>query len=102
MLVKPCAAGRSIQVRLYAEDPGEAFPAQRRPAHRGGFPRNARVETWVERGTEVTPYYDPHAGEDYRARRDAPEAIGKLRDRARRDRVAGIETNLEYLRQYRR
>ncbi len=23
------------------------------------WPAGARVETWVESGTEVTPYYDP-------------------------------------------
>ena len=66
----------------------------------GGFPTShgptdARVETWVESGTEVTPFYDPMLakiivrGED-RARRSAEmrAALGEA------CRIAGIETNL--------
>ena len=52
-------AGCSIQVRVYAEDPAKNFqPSSGRLSH-VEWPSQARVETWVESGTEVTPFYDP-------------------------------------------
>ena len=52
-------AGASIQVRLYAEDPGKDFQPSTGTLTEVRFPQDARVETWVESGTEVTPHYDP-------------------------------------------
>ena len=52
-------AGCSIQVRVYAENPAKNFqPSSGRLSH-VEWPSQARVETWVEAGTEVTPFYDP-------------------------------------------
>ena len=52
--------GARSRCALYAEDPAQGLPAQRRDASRMvAWPAGARVETWVESGTEVTPYYDP-------------------------------------------
>ena len=90
--------GNSIEVRIYAEDPGANFqPSSGQLAH-VVFPKDARVETWIEPGTEVTPYYDPmlaklivHAG-------DRPQAVAKLRAALQTSRLAGLETNLDYLR----
>ncbi len=63
-------------------------------------PPEARVDTWVEDGTEVTPYYDPHARQDHRARRRSRAAVAALRAALDRTELAGIETNLDYLRQF--
>ncbi len=52
-------AGASIQVRLYAEDPAKNFQPSSGILTEVTFPDAARVETWVERGTEVTAFYDP-------------------------------------------
>ncbi len=51
--------GASIQVRLYAEDPARNFQPCAGVLTEVQFPSNARVDTWVERGTEVPAYYDP-------------------------------------------
>ena len=52
--------GCSIQVRLYAEDPAHELPAFEPGCCRmSNFPQGVRVDTWVEAGTEVSPYYDP-------------------------------------------
>jgi len=90
--------GHSFEARLYAEDAGRDFqPSSGRLTH-VAFPRDSRIETWVEPGSEITPYYDPmvaklivHAGS-----RD--EALAALRTALDKTQLSGIETNLDYLR----
>jgi urea carboxylase len=91
--------GHAIEVRVYAEDPGKNFQPSAGLLTEVQFPGAARIETWVERGTEVTPFYDPLLAKIivHGATRD--EALAKLRTALSETRVAGIETNLEYLRQ---
>jgi urea carboxylase len=91
--------GASIQVRVYAEDPAKEFqPGAGRLTH-VAWPSGARVETWIEAGTDVTPYYDPMLAKIIVRGADRTEALAKLRDALGETRIAGIETNLEYLRQ---
>ena len=52
-------SGCSIQVRIYAEDPAKNFQPSAGRLTQVVWPTDARVETWVESGTEVTPFYDP-------------------------------------------
>ena len=93
------AAGCSIQARIYAEDPGKDFqPGAGRLTH-VEWPADARVETWVASGTEVTPYYDPMLAKIVVRGANRVEALERLRRALARCRIAGIETNLEYLRQ---
>lgn len=56
------SVGSSIQVRVYAEDPTKSFTPTSGvlqecmlPTHLPG----SRFESWVYRGCEITPYYDP-------------------------------------------
>ncbi len=58
-LKTPQPRGASIQVRLYAEDPARQFRPSSGLLTHARFPANARVETWVEDGSLVTPLYDP-------------------------------------------
>jgi urea carboxylase len=91
--------GASIQVRVYAEDPAKDFqPGAGRLTH-VAWPVGARVETWVEAGTDVTPYYDPMLAKIIVRGADRTEALSHLRSALGVTRIAGIETNLEYLRQ---
>ena len=93
------AEGASIQVRVYAEDPGRAFRPSAGILTEAVFPPDARVETWVERGTEVTPFYDPLLAKIIVRGTDRADAITKLRAALDGCRLDGIETNLGYLRQ---
>jgi urea carboxylase len=95
----PAPKGASIQVRLYAEDPARDFRPSAGLLTRVRFPEAARVETWVEDGTEVTPYYDPLLAKIIVTGADRPAALAKLKDALDRTVLAGIETNLAYLRQ---
>ena len=96
---KPVNSGSSIQVRVYAEDPGKNFQPSSGILTEATFPSTARVETWVEQGTEVTPFYDPLLAKIIVRADTRPEALGKLREALAETALSGIETNLEYLRQ---
>jgi urea carboxylase len=97
--IKPPAKGASIQVRLYAEDPGRNFQPCSGTLTAVDFPRNARVESWVERGNEVPPNYDPMIAKIIVRAADRRAALKKLSAALADTNVGGIETNLHYLRQ---
>ncbi|HLO79119.1 MAG TPA: urea carboxylase [Magnetospirillum sp.] len=92
------ARGASIQVRLYAEDPGRDFRPSSGLLTQVAWPEGARIETWVESGSEVSPFYDPMIAKIIVTGDDRAEALARMRDALDRTRVAGIETNLAYLR----
>jgi urea carboxylase len=89
--------GASIQVRLYSEDPSKNFQPATGTLTEVLFPRSCRVETWIERGTEVTPFYDPMLAKLIVRGSDRAEALGKLEYVLANTRVSGFETNLSYL-----
>jgi urea carboxylase len=97
-----CSAGGtgcSMQVRLYAEDPAKNFQPSAGKLSHVAWPSRARVETWVESGSEVTPYYDPMLAKIIVRGKDRAAALAEMRTALAECRIAGIETNLEYLRQ---
>jgi urea carboxylase len=51
--------GASIQVRVYAEDPAHGFRPSTGLLTDVRLPEGVRCESWVENGTEITPFYDP-------------------------------------------
>src|SRR5262249_32538497 len=51
--------GHSIEVRLYAEDPAKDFQPSSGLLTEVNFPEGVRCDTWVERGSEVSAFYDP-------------------------------------------
>src|SRR5258705_86442 len=91
--------GHAIQVRLYAEDPGRNFQPCSGLLTEVAFPAAARVETWVERGTEISPYYDPLVAKLIARGDTREEAFDRLGSALAATRLAGIESNLAYLRQ---
>src|SRR6202051_1329062 len=92
-------AGCSLEVRIYAEDPAKNFQPSAGRLTTVKWPEGARVETWVESGSEVTPYYDPMLAKIIVRAEDRAGAIVKLRAALAEARVSGIETNLAYLRE---
>ncbi len=95
--IKP--KGASIQVRLYAEDPNKNFQPSSGVLSGVEFTSDARIETWVERGSEIPPYYDPMIAKIIVKAMNREIALEKMRDALAATRVDGIETNLGYLRQ---
>jgi len=90
--------GHSFEARLYAEDPGHSFQPSSGRLTDVSFPADARTETWVEPGTEITPYYDPMVAKLIVYGEDRDSALAKLKEALYSTRLAGIETNLDYLR----
>jgi urea carboxylase len=91
--------GHSIQVRLYAEDPAKSFQPAAGLLTEVVFPGDARVDTWVERGSEIPAYYDPMIAKLIVTAENRATAVTGLQRALAGTRIAGIETNLEYLRQ---
>ena len=95
--IKP--SGASIQVRLYAEDPGRDFRPSSGLLTHVAWPKDTRVETWVESGSEVSPFYDPMLAKIIVTGATRDEALSKLQAALDATEIGGLETNLDYLRQ---
>lgn len=91
--------GAAIEVRLYAEDPVRDFQPSPGVLTDVYFPADARIDTWVSEGTEVSPYYDPMIAKIIVHGSDRADAIRKMLAVLNATRISGIATNLDYLRQ---
>jgi urea carboxylase len=89
--------GAAMEVRLYAEIPHANFQPSAGLLTEVRF-GEARVDTWIETGTEVTSFYDPMLAKIIVAAADRPSAIAKLQLALAETSISGIETNLAYLR----
>jgi urea carboxylase len=97
--VPPAARGAAIQVRVYAEDPAKAFQPCSGLITQARFPSDARIETWIADGTEVSPLYDPLLAKIITVGENRDEALANMREALQTACIAGIETNLQYLQQ---
>ena len=90
--------GVSIQARLYAEDPAQDYRPCSGVLEDVAFPAGVRVDTWVAAGTEVGSHYDPLLAKLIVTAPDRPAAVQALQAALGATRLAGLETNLEWLR----
>lgn len=91
--------GASIEARVYAEDPAKGFQPSPGKLSEVIFPEEiARIETWVESGTDITPYYDPMIAKIIVTGIDREDAVSKMALALDRSSIHGTETNLRYLR----
>ncbi|MCX8253350.1 MAG: urea carboxylase [Beijerinckiaceae bacterium] len=90
--------GAAIEARLYAEMPHAGFRPSAGLLTEVAWPADARIDTWIERGTDVTANYDPMLAKIIVAGADRATAVAALREALAGTRVSGLETNLEYLR----
>ena len=90
--------GAAIEARLYAEIPHADFAPSAGLLTQVVFPEAARIDGWIATGTEVTPFYDPMLAKIIVTGDDRDGAIAALRAALDATIVAGIETNLGYLR----
>jgi urea carboxylase len=95
---QPIAArGHAIEARVYAENPANDFRPSVGRLSQVVLPEGVRCDSWVQSGTEVTPFYDPllmkvvaHSGTREDAIDRLQAALGDLR-------LDGVETNVEHL-----
>lgn len=91
--------GHSIQVRLYAEDPGQDFRPSSGLLTEVIFPADCRVDGWVAAGSQVSAFYDPLLAKLIVTAPDRAAAIAAMQKALAATRLAGIETNLAWLRE---
>ncbi len=91
------ARGHAIEVRLYAEDPRTFLPQTGR-IDRLRLPDTIRVDAGVEKGDVIGTSYDPLIAKliAHGATRD--DALDRLSEALRETDVAGVTTNLPFLR----
>ncbi|MCE9667727.1 acetyl/propionyl/methylcrotonyl-CoA carboxylase subunit alpha [Myxococcus stipitatus] len=92
--------GHAIEARVYAENPDQGFiPSVGRLVHLSPpeTSRNVRVDTGVEQGDEITPFYDPMIAKLIVWGADRDEALRQLREALARYQVVGVANNIEFL-----
>ena len=89
--------GHAVEVRLYAEDPRTFLPQAGR-VERLRLPAGVRVETGVAEGDDVGTGYDPMIAKLIAHGPTRAEALARLRDAIAETDVAGVVTNLPFLR----
>ncbi|TFZ32974.1 urea ABC transporter substrate-binding protein, partial [Pseudomonas syringae] len=95
--------GRAIQARLYAEDPGRDLQPCPGLLTAADFPpaegRTLRIDTWVEAGCEIPPYFDPMIAQLIRWAPTREDASAGPIDALNETRLYGVESNRDYPRQ---
>jgi 3-methylcrotonyl-CoA carboxylase alpha subunit len=93
------ANGHAVEARIYAEDPDKGFlpatgtiRAWREPS--GG---DVRVDTGFRAGDAVTPYYDALLAKLIAWGADRPQALSRLVEALEAFEIAGVTTNLAFL-----
>jgi acetyl/propionyl-CoA carboxylase alpha subunit len=90
-------SGHAVEVRLYAEDPKTFLPQAGR-VERLRLPAGIRIDAGVEEGDEVGTSYDPMIAKLIAHGPTRAEALARLGDALAQTEVAGVTTNLPFLR----
>jgi acetyl/propionyl-CoA carboxylase alpha subunit len=91
------ADGHAVEVRIYAEDPRTFLP-QSGPVERLRLPKGVRVDAGVAEGDEIGIAYDPMIAKLVAHGRRRDEALAVLRVALDETEIAGVTTNLPFLR----
>jgi len=89
--------GHAMEARVYAENPAREFQPSTGTITALEFPENIRLESWIERGGEVSPFYDPMLAKIVVHGETREAARAKLEVALTASAVWGVETNLDYL-----
>lgn len=90
-------SGWAMEARLYAENPCTGFLPSTGPLDRLRFPAGVRIDSGVEEGGAVTPYYDPMIAKLIVHGGTRREAAAKLAGAARGTQVWPVKTNAAFL-----
>ncbi|HEV2605050.1 MAG TPA: acetyl/propionyl/methylcrotonyl-CoA carboxylase subunit alpha [Microvirga sp.] len=91
--------GHAVEARLYAEDPEREFLPSTGRLWALDFPagEGLRIDTGVEAGDEVTPFYDPMIAKVIAHGATRDEALDHLAEALGQTMVAGPKTNVAFL-----
>jgi 3-methylcrotonyl-CoA carboxylase alpha subunit len=93
-------SGHAIEARIYAEDPDRDFlPATGTLVHLGwpAASPDVRIDTGVESGAAITPWYDPMIAKLIVRGADRAAALAALRRALSEVEVAGVTANVAFL-----
>jgi acetyl-CoA carboxylase biotin carboxylase subunit len=90
--------GHALECRINAEDPANGFRPEAGTITTAVFPTGPgiRVETYIESGSRVPPYYDSMIAKIIAHAPSRPAAIERMRVALRQTRIDGIATNLAF------
>ena len=93
-------SGHAVEARLYAENPENNFLPSAGKIYALQFPggEGLRVDTGVEAGSDVTPFYDPMIAKIIAHGASRDEALDRLSHALEETLVAGPRTNAAFLR----
>ncbi|WP_338032510.1 biotin/lipoyl-containing protein, partial [Dechloromonas denitrificans] len=92
--------GHALEARIYAEDASKGFLPSTGQLVRLLPPAeslNVRVDTGVEEGDEITPFYDPMIAKLIVWDETRDGALARMRKALADYRVAGVTTNIDFL-----
>ncbi|OFJ53392.1 urea carboxylase [Mycolicibacterium grossiae] len=90
--------GHAVEARVYAEDPARDYRPSTGTLTAVAFPDDARVDTWVAQGTEVSAFYDPLLAKIVTTGDDRDAALDALGAALDATVLHGIEVNVGTLR----
>ena len=94
--------GHSMEVRIYAEDPNNDFLPTTGTLEHVQLPKliagKVRLDTGVQQGDEVSPYYDPMISKLIVWGEDREQCLSTLKQALQQYQIAGVTTNLSFLR----
>lgn len=91
------ACGHAIEVRLYAEDPENEFLPSTGPVALWQPPLNARVDSGIETGGEISPFYDSMVAKIIAHGETRDEALVKLKQALFETALIGPKNNRDFL-----
>jgi 3-methylcrotonyl-CoA carboxylase alpha subunit len=89
--------GHAVEARIYAEDPARGFLPSPGTLVVLAFPEGVRVDTGVEQGSAITPYYDPMIAKMIAHAPTREAALDRLAAALDKTIAAGPRTNLGLL-----
>jgi len=89
--------GHAVEARLYAENPERGFLPSTGTLTRLSFPADARIDTGVEQGGEVTVHYDPMIAKIITHGATRAEAMARLVAALDATQVEGLSSNRAFL-----
>ncbi|KAK3314115.1 urea carboxylase [Apodospora peruviana] len=91
--------GHAIEVRLYAENPADDYKPSPGLFTGVSLPQGdgIRVDTWLERGSVVTPFFDPLLAKVMAHAATRDEALASLKSALASTLLCGPPTNVEFL-----
>ena len=89
--------GHAIEARIYAENAARNFQPSAGLLTHVEWGADARIDGWVETGTEVTSFYDPMLAKVIAKGRNRDEAKAGLQKAIGASRLDGLTSNLDYV-----